>query len=287
METFDVGHLTLFVNTSSISDLQGKFPFVAISVGKSPIIPWISSIVGWIYFAAWSLSFYPQAIENWRRKSVTGLNFDFIFLNLMGFLCYSIFNVCLYFFPSFQAQYLDRYPLSSIPVELNDVVFAIHAVVLTLITIIQIAIYERGGQKLAIWSMSYMTAIIISALVLGILVGTHSFTKLDYIYFFSYVKLSITIIKYIPQAFFNYKRKSTSGWSIGNILLDFTGGSLSILQMILISYDYNDWRNIFGNPTKFALGAFSILFDILFILQHYWLYRQPSNPHSVLTDEHT
>ena len=32
----------------------------------------------------------------------------------------------------------------------------------------------------------------------------------------------------------NYRRKSTVGWSIGNILLDFTGGSLSILQVSFI-----------------------------------------------------
>lgn len=36
----------------------------------------------------------------------------------------------------------------------------------------------------------------------------------------------------------NYRRKSTVGWSIGNILLDFTGGMLSMLQMILNGYNY-------------------------------------------------
>jgi len=36
----------------------------------------------------------------------------------------------------------------------------------------------------------------------------------------------------------NYRRKSTVGWSIYNILLDFTGGILSILQMILNAYNY-------------------------------------------------
>ena len=35
----------------------------------------------------------------------------------------------------------------------------------------------------------------------------------------------------------NYRRKSTVGWSIGNVLLDFTGGSLSILQMFLLAYN--------------------------------------------------
>lgn len=71
----------------------------------------------------------------------------------------------------------------------------------------------------------------------------------------------------------NYRRKSTVGWSIGNIFLDFTGGSLSMLQMILNAYNYDDWVSIFGDPTKFGLGLFSVLFDIFFMVQHYVLYR--------------
>lgn len=35
----------------------------------------------------------------------------------------------------------------------------------------------------------------------------------------------------------------------------------------------DDWQSIFGDPTKFGLGLFSVLFDILFIIQHYVLYR--------------
>ena len=85
------------------------------------------------------------------------------------------------------------------------------------------------------------------------------------------------MIKYVPQAWMNYRRKSTEGWSIGNILLDFTGGVLSVLQMFLLASNYDDWSSIFGSPTKFGLGLFSILFDIIFILQHYFFYRLRSH----------
>ena len=71
----------------------------------------------------------------------------------------------------------------------------------------------------------------------------------------------------------NFRRKSTVGWSIGNVLLDFTGGSLSMLQMIMDSYNLDDWSSFFGDFTKFGLGMFSVLFDILFIMQHYVCYR--------------
>lgn len=63
---------------------------------------------------------------------------------------------------------------------------------------------------------------------------------LDFLNVCGYIKLAITLIKYIPQAVMNYRRKSTVGWSIGNILLDFTGGTLSMLQMILNAYNYSE-----------------------------------------------
>ena len=46
-----------------------------------------------------------------------------------------------------------------------------------------------------------------------------------------YFKLSISFLKYLPQFYWNYKRKSTVGWSIANILLDLTGGLFSFIQM--------------------------------------------------------
>ena len=46
-----------------------------------------------------------------------------------------------------------------------------------------------------------------------------------------YFKLSISFLKYLPQFYWNYKRKSTVGWSIANIILDMTGGLLSFVQM--------------------------------------------------------
>lgn len=41
----------------------------------------------------------------------------------------------------------------------------------------------------------------------------------------------------LAQAYLNFYYKSTEGWSIGNVLLDFTGGSFSLLQMFLQSYN--------------------------------------------------
>lgn len=45
----------------------------------------------------------------------------------------------------------------------------------------------------------------------------------------------------------NFHYKSTEGWSIGNVLLDFTGGSFSLLQMFLQSY--NNGESASRQPT--------------------------------------
>ncbi|KAF9438806.1 hypothetical protein BGZ76_004405 [Entomortierella beljakovae] len=96
---------------------------------------------------------------------------------------------------------------------------------------------------------------------------------IDVLYYLSYIKLIISFIKYCPQAYVNYLAKSTVGWSIHNILLDFTGGALSISQLVLDAYISGDWSGISGDLVKFGLGFLSIAFDLVFITQHYILYR--------------
>ena len=57
------------------------------------------------------------------------------------------------------------------------------------------------------------------------------------------------------QAVMNFRRKSTVGWSIGNVLLDFTGGILSMLQMFLLAYN---------------TGNAEVLWQYWFVWQRQW-----------------
>ena len=88
--------------------------------------------------------------------------------------------------------------------------------------------------------------------------------------------ISTVPVKYIPQVYLNYHRKSTVGWNITNVLLDFTGGALSVFQLCVDSYLNNDWTEIAGDPVKFGLGSASMFFDIIFMIQHYCLYPRRS-----------
>lgn len=70
----------------------------------------------------------------------------------------------------------------------------------------------------------------------------------------------------ILQVLLNYRRKSTKGWQIWNIILDFSGGTLSVVQLIGDSFaaaPNSSWTTgIVGNPAKIGLGLVSIFFDV-------------------------
>ncbi|EYC20404.1 hypothetical protein Y032_0022g607 [Ancylostoma ceylanicum] len=250
--------------------LQGLY--LEVTVLKSSLVAALVMVVGWAYFTAWSVSFYPQIILNIQRRSVIGLNFDFLVLNIVGFVAYSAYNVFMYFDSNVQALYEQAHPHSPIPVLLNDVFFPTHALVACIFTALQCFIYKRGNQRVSYTCMVITAIMGVGALVGGFATAFKLINMLQFVTSLSYIKMAVTLFKYIPQAILNFRRKSTAGWSIGTILLDFTGGNLDVLQMCLQCWNVADWTAFYGNPVKFGLGVISISFDILFMIQHYILY---------------
>lgn len=250
--------------------------------------PWnrVSSILGWIYFFCWSISFYPQVFLNHERRSVVGLSLDYTVLNMLGFLCYSVFNVAFYFSESVQQQYMRRHEGHRNAVELNDVFFSLHAALLVAVSLVQCSIYPRGGQSVSKPTILWTSGTFVVAVVFGLFIlftGNREdsvLNTLNLLYLLSYVKLVTTLVKCLPQIVLNYQRKSTVGWTIWNVLLDIAGGLLSIGQQVLDAKATNDWTAMTGDPVKFSLGFVSIIVDVVFILQHYVLYAE--NNHYIL-----
>lgn len=240
----------------------------------------LSAIVGWAYFLAWSVSFYPQVYVNYVRRSVVGLSFDYQLLNLVGFSCYAVFNVSTFFPTSIRDEYESAHGGSSPTVEANDVFFALHAVTLTIVNLLQIYSYERGGQRFSRWSVlvSLTFSIFVAAYAAACAIGDdptrprHLLSWLSWSTSLSVIKLIVTCLKYFPQAILNYRRRSTEGWSIANVTLDFAGGVLSVAQAFMDCSLSGDWSSVTGNPVKFGLGFVSIVFDVIFMFQHYVLY---------------
>lgn len=68
-------------------------------------------------------------------------------------------------------------------------------------------------------------------------------------------------------------------------MLDLVGGVLSITQLVIDSASQSDWSGITGNPVKLGLGNVSILFDIIFITQHFVLYGDKAGSKDVAFDQ--
>ena len=246
----------------------------------------ISIILGWMYFCAWSFSFYGQVIENYRRGKVNGLNINFEVYNFVGFAGYTVYTFWGYFDPK----------LGTGNVQIQDLCFAAHALLLTIITIGQVIYYyDKNDPDLKV---SNFTITLLSVMIWGALVlifveqvlqyyDPHESTKKNYIFnsliYLGWCKVAISLVKYIPQVISNYRRKSTIGWNIHNMLLDFTGGLFSFGQNFVDSYRTpvvtlsNGETSSALNTAKYALSFITMFFDIIFITQHYILYRNSNS----------
>lgn len=85
-----------------------------------------------------------------------------------------------------------------------------------------------------------------------------------------YLKLGIVFVKCLPQIYWNWRRKSTVGWSIANVMLDLIGSFFSFLQMFL---ELANNPNLEINAVKLILAVFGVVLDVIFLVQHFCLYR--------------
>lgn len=162
----------------------------------------------------------------------------------------------MYASPTVRRQYSERHDGHYPQAQPNDIAFAVHALVFSLITLASIFVYKvrRSSSHVPTWLCPLwlttvspraraqrdpkqrlstfnrgVLAFLLSTIGIGaLLVATDKVAALDLVLWLSYVKLYISTTKMVPQAWINFRRKSTVGWSIENILLDFTGGVLSL-----------------------------------------------------------
>ncbi|KAF2486458.1 cystinosin [Neohortaea acidophila] len=251
----------------------------------------VSQLCGWAYFFCWTLSFYPQIMLNIRRRTTEGYLPDYPLLNILGFSCYGITAAAFLYSPVIRGQYAARHPASPEPtVRFNDLAFAVHACLCSIVVYSQFwprlwgwkpttAVHTKAGRTSIgiIWGSLFGVVITIGiVLVSGNTTSDGGHLKwawIDVINAISYVKLLVTVFKYTPQAISNVRRKSTIGFSIWQVLLDFSGGILSLLQLVIDSaLQSTGWRGVTDNPLKFGLANISMLFDVIFMVQHYILF---------------
>ena len=235
----------------------------------------LAQVIGWIYFVMWAFALYPQIYLNWKRKSVEGLSFDYLAFNLSGYIAYSIYNCCFLWSDEIHREYFKIHTSSTqVPIAINDAVFALHGFFFTFVNILQIFIYGRQGRSLALGTVIGLGIGWGSVVVVILVAASGKIMWIYVLYYLSMGKLLITIIKYSPQVYLNWKNKNTRGWSIVQVFPDLGGAIFSLIQMVIVSINTRDWNTCFGNPTKLFLGILTIVYDSIFIVQHFVIYRE-------------
>ena len=107
--------------------------------------PWstLVSLLGLAYFLAWSLSFYPQVLLNYRRKRTDGFSPDFAYLNPLGFLALSIWNGGMMFSSVAREQYAARHEGHEPQIAGADLAFSVHALAVSMVMFGQVFWYRR------------------------------------------------------------------------------------------------------------------------------------------------
>ena len=107
-------------------------------------------------------------------------------------------------------------------------------------------------------------AIVVGA---GIANGNHvselagGWAWLDVIYALGYLKLFLTLIKFLPQIALNIQLRSTAGWSIWQILLDLYGGVASLAQLLIdagLQGESGYWAAVFGKSCEIGVGNYCV-----------------------------
>ncbi|OAA49993.1 Cystinosin/ERS1p repeat protein [Beauveria brongniartii RCEF 3172] len=242
----------------------------------------VSAVIGWAYTLCWGVSFYPLLLSNIRRRSTEGVSIDFCLLNMLGMAAYATYNVVFFFSPVVRRQYAERNPENPTPmVQPNDVAYTLHGLAISSTIYSQFyprlwGFYTTRPVKISLWcSMTFWASIL--AALLGILAASafpdsQSWMWLDVLYLVGNFKTLLTLLKYLPQVWLNYRRKSTQGFPPLPFALDIGGATLSLLQL-LIDVAYSDQSAALANPVKLVLSNLLIFFDAVLLCQRFVLYR--------------
>ena len=252
---------------------------------RSAAVGVLSAIIGWCYFLCWVATFYPQPILNYRRKRVSGLSLEFVCYQFTGFLCYSIFSIVSYIL---EWQYSAD---SDVPaaVRPNDIAFAVHALLLTVVVMVQYRLYTSTGRVVVSVVHRYILfglwIVILFSLILALTgsipyycihLSTCPFYRINLLSLLGYIKIAVNLVKNIPQLLLNHSRHSTVGWSIVGVLLDVCGSMLAFGQQALDAWNEGGGSGsgmVWGNVPKLLLSVLSFGFDVVFVLQHFVWYK--------------
>ncbi len=90
----------------------------------------------------------------------------------------------------------------------NDVAFSLHALALTVVLVLQVLWYRTRSQNVSL-GVAVVTASIwavgsVYGFICAYMPSRSPFTAYEFVYFLSYVKLGVTLVKYVPQVMLQF-----------------------------------------------------------------------------------
>lgn len=218
--------------------------------------------LGISYITLWSISFYLQLFLIKKVKHSEGYSLDFQIFNIFGFGFYTISNI----------HYLYQNGLnfnSSL-----DLIFSTHAFLISIIILILTFYYPKKKNKGHFGSYIMIFIFFVMAVIFFFVNKFFVFgSENDLWIFMGMGKSIVSTLKYLYQIYLNRDRGTTEGFSVGNIVLDLSGGFLSLLQVFLeiwsVGGGFFDDRT---NVPKIGLAFVVIFFDFVLLYQFFFVF---------------
>ncbi|CAI4056817.1 cystinosin-like protein ERS1 SKDI_03G1340 [Saccharomyces kudriavzevii IFO 1802] len=252
----------------------------------------LDDLLGLVYVTSWSVSMYPPIITNWRHMSASAISMDFVMLNTAGY-SYLVISI---FLQLYCWQLKDgESDLGRPKLTRFDFWYCLHGCIMNVVLLTQVVAGARiwgfpvkGHRKMNLW---YLRILLTSLTIFAMLTvqfvyanctyGWHNSTTLAYCNNLFLLKISMSLIKYIPQVTHNWARRSMDCFPIQGVFLDITGGFASLLQLIWqLSSDRGFSLDMFvTNFGKIGLSTVTLVFNFIFIMQ--WLVYRGQDPDMV------
>ncbi|CAG99009.1 cystinosin-like protein ERS1 [Kluyveromyces lactis] len=239
-------------------------------------------VLGITYVICWSVSVYPVVWANWKNGNANAVSFDYVVLNTVGYSCLLASMVLQ---KLFWAEGTDE-TLIAPEISGSDLIYCGHGTLLCFVLLSQFLLGNR------LWNFSHTTRthpkmhtvykrmfsiIMLVVLVITIIfftdiltVGLSNATLLSYCNNLSLVKITMSLIKHLPQVRHNFQRKSMAGFPIQSTCIDVLGSvcSLSQLALRLASKPQGlTLMSFFTNFGKIGIGLITLLFNIVYVSQ--------------------
>ncbi|AGO12607.1 AaceriAER269Cp [[Ashbya] aceris (nom. inval.)] len=242
-------------------------------------------LLGYLYATCWSVSMYPPLWNNWKLQSAKAVSKGYVVFNCIGYtaLLLSLIVQTLFWQDEGEGSSAVRPSLGW-----SDYWYGMHSWLLNGLLASQVLwgskLWGFSGEPTKRMSSAHrkMTQLFIGLFCVGtaqyvittMQTGLRNQSTLFYCHVLYFIKIIMSVLKYIAQAKHNYERKSTAGFSMLSVTLDIFGGIFSLAQLVLDLTEKSgiSVATVKANSGKLGIGLVSLLFNFVYISQ-WLLYR--------------